>query len=139
MGDGGGGVGPPRVMVLRKPLRCRLCSRARCRVVCGRLVRPRRALEALERWEQRWERCTRDICLRVRVRVCVCQRLVGVAEMLGRVLGEGERVGGGSVFLELLDEEGVGRLEDVATGVGERRHATDGWSVDVADRALLYI
>ena len=29
--------------------------------MCGRLVRPRRALEALERWEQRWERFTRDM------------------------------------------------------------------------------
>ena len=54
-------MGPPRVMVLRKPLRCREWRSARCRFVCGRLVRPRRALEALERWEQRWERFTRDM------------------------------------------------------------------------------
>jgi len=54
-----------------------------CCEVCGREVRPRRAREAFWRWEQRWERRTRDM-------------LLG-GSWKGMEVGLGERLGGGSL------------------------------------------
>lgn len=58
---GGGGEGPPRTTLEITPLDWRARRRRRCRFVLGTEVRPRRALEAWVRWEQRFERWTRDI------------------------------------------------------------------------------
>lgn len=52
---------PARVTELMKPLVWRARVRRRSWFVEGMLVRPRRALEAFWRWEQTWERWTRDI------------------------------------------------------------------------------
>jgi len=57
----GGGSGPPRVTVDRKPDFWRERARARFCLVEGREVRPRRALEAFWRWEQTLARLTRDM------------------------------------------------------------------------------
>jgi hypothetical protein len=58
---GGGGEGPPRITELIMPEDWRARRRRRCRFVLGTEVRPSRALEAWVRWEQRFERWTRDI------------------------------------------------------------------------------
>lgn len=45
----------------RKPACCRARRRVRCKLEEGTEVRPRRAFEAFCRWEQTWDRFTRDI------------------------------------------------------------------------------
>lgn len=52
---------PPRVTEERKPEAWRARVRVRIMFVWGTEVRPRRALEAFWRWEQTFERWTRDI------------------------------------------------------------------------------
>lgn len=52
---------PPRVTEERKPACWRARESVRIMFVEGTEVRPSRALEALERWEQTCERCTRDM------------------------------------------------------------------------------
>jgi hypothetical protein len=56
-----GGVGPPRVTVLRKPCFWRRSERERCMRERGIEVRPRRAREAFCMCEQTWARLTRDM------------------------------------------------------------------------------
>lgn len=56
-----GGVGPPRVTVLRKPCFCRSSERERCMRDRGIEVTPRRAREAFCMWEQTWARLTSDM------------------------------------------------------------------------------
>lgn len=56
-----GGVGPPRVTVLRKPCFWRRRERERCMRERGIEVRPRRAREAFCMCEQTWARLTRDM------------------------------------------------------------------------------
>lgn len=59
--DAGGGVAPPRVRVEIRPAFWKERRRLRCRFVSGTEVKPRRALEAFWRCEQRCARLTRDI------------------------------------------------------------------------------
>lgn len=59
--DGGGGVGPPTVTVPTYPERCIARRRLWSCLVEGIEVSPRRAADAFWRWEQAWERSTRDI------------------------------------------------------------------------------
>jgi len=54
-------VRPPRVTEERKPDCWSARESVRIMFVEGTEVRPRRAFEALERCEQTWERCTRDM------------------------------------------------------------------------------
>ena len=57
----GGGWGPPRTTVLRKPEFCNASMSFRWNFESGMEVRPRRAREAFWRWEQVFARWTRDI------------------------------------------------------------------------------
>lgn len=59
-------MGPPRETDVRKPERWRERESVRRRVEGGSEVRPRRAREAFWRWEQAWERLTRDIVKELR-------------------------------------------------------------------------
>jgi hypothetical protein len=56
-----GGVGPPRVTVLRNPCFWRRRESERCMRERGIEVRPRRASEAFCMCEQTWARLTRDM------------------------------------------------------------------------------
>lgn len=57
----GGGFSPALVTDDIKPAEWRARESRRCRFVEGMEVRPSRAFEAFWRWEQTWERETRDM------------------------------------------------------------------------------
>ena len=79
-----GGVGPPRVTVLRKPCFWRRSDSERCMRERGIEVRPRRAREAFCMCEQTWARLTRDMA--GRGLVALSARVVVGGEFGGEVV-----------------------------------------------------